>query len=59
MYCIMRSDYSAVLMLDGATVTLKSYSYAYQVAEKHCGHVVKWKVAKKILTINRMIGRKI
>ena len=58
MYCIMRSDYSSVLVLSGGTILLNSYSWAYGLAEVYDGHVVKWKVAKKILTINKMIGRK-
>lgn len=55
MWVVMRCDYSAVLVMYPFLWGEKSD--AQRVAAVYCGHAVKWKVAKKILTINKMIGR--
>lgn len=56
MWCIMRSDYSAVLMV-GDSYLWRTKHNAQKMATSCGGHVVRAKVAKKVLTINRMIGR--
>lgn len=57
MWVIMRCDYSAVYMV-GDSCIWRTKPNALKVATACGGHVVKWKVAKKILTINKMIGRR-
>lgn len=57
MYVIMRCDYSSILVESGRVMRWTTKEKASNACVIYSGHVVKWKVAKKILTINRMIRR--
>lgn len=57
LFCIMRSDYSAILADENYYLIWSSLENCIRAAKNFHGRPVPFKVAKKILIINKMIGK--